>query len=223
MERPRTKRDWPALIEALGVFVLVMLYIWKLRMFHPWLWMVILGFVAGSHFPHGEGALELGLRWKGFRASLRAVLPWTFALAALLLAGGLLFGTMDPGPPPRMAVSLLVYFAWGLFQQYLLNGYFLNRLTEFFGGDTRSAAVAATALFSAAHFPNWFLMGVTLAGGYVATLVFLRYRSLYALGLAHGLLGFLLNLVVPDSISGNFLVGPRYLLHHYGFYPEELL
>ena len=66
-------------------------------------------------------------------------------------------------------------------------------------------------------------MGVTFVGGYLSAWVYLRYRSLYILGLAHGLLGFVLFLTVPDSISGHFLVGPRYLLDRYGTYPEQLL
>ena len=50
-----------------------------------------------------------------------------------------------------------------------------------------------------------------------------EYRSLYVLAFAHGLVGFFLLLVVPDSVSAHFLVGPRYLLHMYGWYPELLL
>jgi len=66
-------------------------------------------------------------------------------------------------------------------------------------------------------------MPVTLAGGFACTLVYRRHRSLYALALAHGIVGFSLLLVVPDSISAHFLVGPRYLLDRYGTYPELLL
>ncbi len=213
------KRDWTALVEVLGVFTLIMLYIWKWRLFYPWLWIAILALVIGSHFWRREGGGELGLRWRECRASLRPVLPWALALPAIVLALGVVFDSISPVVWRRTASSLSVYLVWGLVQQYLLNGYLLNRLARF----SRRAPLAAAVLFSAAHLPNWFLMAVSFAGGYVAARVFLRYRSLYVLGFAHGLIGFLLNLVVPDSISGGFLIGPRYVLHQFGTYPELLL
>jgi membrane protease YdiL (CAAX protease family) len=81
----------------------------------------------------------------------------------------------------------------------------------------------AAGLFSLAHLPNWFLMPVTFIGGYVCVRVYLRYRSLYVLALAHGIVGFVLFLIVPDSVSAHFLIGPRYLLLMYESYPELLL
>jgi len=220
----RAKRDWPALMEALGVFLLVMLYIWGLRLSYPSLWVVILGFVVGSHFSHREGRRELGLGWKEFRRSLRPVLPWVIGLGVMLVGGGTVFGTLQFWTLRNAALSLLVYGVWGLFQQYVLNGYFVNRLVEFSASESsRAVPLGAAVLFCAAHLPNWFLMSITLVGGYISVAVFLRYRSLYILGLAHGLIGFLLNLAVPDSITGNFLIGPRYILQQYGVYPEQLL
>ena len=213
------RRDWTALVEVLGVFVLIMFYIWKWRLFYPWLWIAIFALVVSSHFWRREGAGKLGLRWRECRASLRPVLPWVIALAALLVALGVAFDSISPVVLRRTASSLSVYLVWGLVQQYLLNGYLLNRLSRFTG----RAPLAAATLFSTAHLPNWFLMAVSLAGGYVAARVFLRYRSLYVLGLAHGLIGFLFNLVVPDSVSGGFLIGPRYILHQFCAYPEHLL
>jgi membrane protease YdiL (CAAX protease family) len=63
-------------------------------------------------------------------------------------------------------------------------------------------------LFSLAHLPNWFLMSVTLAGGLCCTRLYRRRPNLYVLGLIHGTIGFVLYLVVPDSISHHLRVGP---------------
>lgn len=51
-------------------------------------------------------------------------------------------------------------------------------------------------------------MAVTLLLGYCCAIVYRRYKNLYFLGLAHGTVGFLLYLVVPDSISHHLNVGP---------------
>jgi membrane protease YdiL (CAAX protease family) len=158
------------------------------------------------------------------RQALSAVFPWIVVTTFVLLALGLTLGTVRNIGIGQAALSILAYVIWGLFQQYLLNGYFANRLFAFFGKERRGAtALTAAALFSLAHLPNWFLMAVTFAGGYVCARVYLRYRSLYVLALAHGMVGFFLFLIVPDSVSAHFLVGPRYVLEMYGTYPEMLL
>lgn len=219
--REGSEADRAGLLEALSVFALILLYIWRVRLFHPWRWVWMVAIVVLSHWVRGEGARALGLRWREFRSGLRALSPWVAVIAGLLLVGGWACGTVNPVVWRRAPGSLAVYLAWGLVQQWMLNAYFLNRLAG--AGLGRHAPAAATALFTAAHLPNWFLMAVAAVGGSLATRLFLRYRSLWILGLAHGLIGYLLNLVVPDAISGRFLVGPRYILHQYGTYPEALL
>jgi hypothetical protein len=216
--------DWKALCEALGVFVLIMLYIWWVRLYYPWVAVAVLGLVIGTHFTHGESARWLGFGWKTLRAAFPAVMPWVAVSSLVLLASGFVFGTVRKTTIKQALLSMLAYAVWGLFQQYLLNGYFVNRFAEF-QGKPRGQWVpfTAAALFSLAHAPNWFLMPVTFAGGYICARIYLRYRSLYVLALAHGIVGFFLFLVVPDSISAHFLVGPRYLIRMYETYPEVLL
>jgi len=221
MRQERESPDRAALIEALSVFGLILLYIWRVRLFHPWRWLWIAAIVGLSHWVRQESPVALGLGLRQARAALRPVAPWVLLLAILLVAGGAWFDTINPVVLRRTPGSLAVYLVWGVVQQWMLNAYFLNRLQQ--AGCGRSAPAWATGLFVLAHLPNWFLMAVTLPGGLVATRLYARYRSLWVLGCAHGLVGFLLNLVVPDEISGRFLVGPRYILHRYGTYPEALL
>lgn len=221
MERNAHEADRAALIEALSVFGLVLAYIWKIRLFHPWRWVWIAAIVIASHVVRREGATALGLRLRELREAFRALALWVGLLGVALVAGGGAFDTINPVVLGRAPGSLAVYLVWGLLQQWMLNGYFLNRLRQ--AGCGRRAPLLAALLFSLAHLPNPFLMAVTLPGGYVAARLFLRYRSLWMLGAAHGLIGFLLNLVVPDCISGRFLVGPRYILHQFGTYPDALI
>ncbi|MGE5645239.1 MAG: type II CAAX prenyl endopeptidase Rce1 family protein [Acidobacteriota bacterium] len=223
METKRQDRDWKALGEALGVFSLIMLYIWFIRLYSPWIAAPVLGFVISTHFVHGEGARWLGFGWKNFRAAFRAVMPWVAGVSLALLGAGILFGTARPATLKQAGLGILGYVLWGMFQQYLLNGYFVNRFAEFEGKQTNTVALAAAAVFALVHLPNWFLMAVTFAGGYICARVYLRYRSLYVLALAHGMVGFFLFFAVPDWISAHFLVGPRYVIQEYGTYPELLL
>jgi membrane protease YdiL (CAAX protease family) len=77
----------------------------------------------------------------------------------------------------------------------------------------RTAAMASAALFSGAHLPNWFLMAVTLATGYICARIYLRYKNLYFLGIAHATIGFLLLQVVPDSVTHHLVIGPGWYRH----------
>jgi hypothetical protein len=76
-----------------------------------------------------------------------------------------------------------------------MNGYFVNRLSDFLPAHPHAVAVLGAALFSLAHLPNWFLLIATAAGGYICARLYLKYRVLYFLGAAHAAVGFLLYLV----------------------------
>jgi membrane protease YdiL (CAAX protease family) len=194
--------DWA---QPAAIFALIVAYIWFLRYIHPWFWMAIVGAMVLSHALRRETPADLGFRVSDFRECAIRLAPGVALLGLLFSAAGLLCGTIRAVSIGDGLAAWAVYLPWGVAQQYALNGYFLNRLQR--ASSPRTAVVLATALFSAVHAPNWFLMAVTLAGGACCTLIYQRWRNLYALGLAHGTLGFLLYLVVPDSISHHLRVG----------------
>jgi hypothetical protein len=195
-----------AILEPVGMFAMIMAYIWALRFSHPAVWLGIFIVMLLSHCVRREDAETLGFRSRDLGACLRTFAPALALLTVAMLACGVLLGTTRPITLDRAFFSWAAYLPWGLFQQYVLNGYFLNRFDVTVG--RRAAPVVSAALFSGVHTPNWFLMGVTLLAGYVSARLYRRYRNLYFLGLAHGTIGFLLFLVVPDSISHHLTVGP---------------
>ena len=141
------------------------------------------------------------------RAPFRPVLA---ILALVMLAAGLLLNTTRRMAADQAFLALFAYLPWGVLQQYMLNGYFLNRFDRAF--SPRASAWLTAVLFGVAHTPNWFLMAVALVGGWCATQVYRRHRNLYFLGIAHATIGFLLFVTVPDSISHHLDIGPG-LLH----------
>lgn len=200
-----------AILEPVTVFVMIMAYIWDLRYSHPRLWLGILALILASHWLHRERAENLGFRRRGLGECLREFAPaLTFVSLALLGCGILLNTTRQIGFEQGLT-AWMGYVPWGIFQQYVLNGYFMNRFDGLV--SHRSAPVVSAALFSGAHTPNLFLMLVTLLAGYCCARVYRRYRNLYFLGIAHGTLGFLLFLVVPDSVSHHLTVGPGWFRH----------
>jgi hypothetical protein len=198
-------------LEPFAVFVLIMAYIWELRFTHPAFWMGILGLMLLSHKARGEDAGMLGFRARNLAECLDTYSPVLVFVVLLMLAGGILLDTTRPIGFDEAVFSWVAYLPWGLFQQYILNGYFLNRFDASLG--RRAGPVVSAALFSGAHTPNWFLMGITLLAGYLCARLYRRHKNLYFLGVAHGTIGFLLFLVVPDSISHHLVIGPGWFRH----------
>jgi membrane protease YdiL (CAAX protease family) len=200
-----------AILEPLSVFAMIMAYIWQLRFSHHGLWLGILALMGLSHVARRERADTLGFRSANLRACLAEFAPCLGLLALTMLGVGILLQTTRSIEFRQGVAALGAYLPWGIFQQYILNGYFLNRFDRVL--SPRAAPLAAAALFSGAHLPNWFLMGVTLPLGYCAALLYRRHNNLYFLGIAHAIIGFLLFLVVPDSISHHLTVGPGWFNH----------
>ena len=200
-----------AVLEPLTVFVLIMAYIWELRFRHHSLWVAILLVLLLSHGLRKERAETLGFHVRNLRQCLDDFLPLLGFVGLTALATGFLLQTTRPIRFSDAILAFLGYLPWGTFQQYLLNGYFVNRLGRVMA--PRSASIASAALFSGAHLPNWFLMVVTLLLGYYCACLYQRHKNLYFLGIAHATVGFLLFLVVPDSISHHLVVGPGWYGH----------
>ena len=199
-----------AYLEPVSIFVLIMAYIWDLRYSHQGSWLAILGLMVLSHRLHREEAKTLGFQSRNFRRCAEDFAPALVLLTLLMVGGGLLLQSTRPIGFDRGLLTWASYLPWGIFQQYVLNGYFMNRLDQLV--SHRTAPVLTAALFSGAHLPNLFLMAVTLLAGYCCARIYRRYKNLYFLGLAHATLGFLLYLVVPDSISHHLTVGPGWFL-----------
>jgi hypothetical protein len=156
---------------------------------------------------------------------LRGLVPslWIVGVAILIALGGIALArhlhTLHPlyGPLPVFA-HLWGYVLWALMQQFILQIYVLTRFLRL--GLRRNPAIAlATILFAAAHIPNPVLVALTLVWGAVSCALFLRYRNLYTLALAHGILGMALAVTVPNPVARHMRVGLGYIeynAHHHG-------
>jgi membrane protease YdiL (CAAX protease family) len=196
-------------LEAGTIFILLLAYIWYFQAHVHWSWMILLAIVLLSHAVRGESPIELGLRREGFVECARRFAIPVLVVATAGVIAGFAFDTVRNVAAWRVGGVLIGYCFWALFQQYLLNGYFANRLQASL--DTRYrflVAPLAGMMFAAAHVPNPLLMGVTLVGGTVAAWAYQRHRNLFFLAFAHALIGTMLWLVVPDTVSHHLRVGP---------------
>lgn len=159
----------------------------------------------------GKSRDELGVGRRGFLESLW-ILPAAIALFVLSLFVAARIGTLHPlykGDFEHVAG----YVLWTIYQQFLLQDLFMDRLLRLVTNEAAAVTLAGT-LFAAAHLPSPLLTAATLVWGVVSCALFLRYRNLWALGLAQGLLGLCFAMCVPDALHHHLRVGLGYLRYH---------
>jgi hypothetical protein len=158
----------------------------------------------------GASTETLGL---GLRSALRSlwILPATLALMAASIYVARSFGTYHPLYQADFR-HIGGYVLWTLYQQFLLQDYFMPRLSRALFSN--AALLATAVLFAAAHLPNLWLTAATLVWGVVSCALFRRYRSLHVLGIAQGMLGLCFAVCIPDAIHHHLRVGLGYLHYH---------
>ena len=205
MSQPGRARDLLELILGYGI---ILLAIWMpdrpQRILSPIALVVTLAIVLARR-PTRD---ELGFGYRGLWPSLWIV-PAAVVLTifSVLLAKRL--GTFHPLSNGNTQ-HVVGYILWTIYQQFLLNDYFLPRLTRLLGNELRGVPATAV-LFAAAHLPSPWLTLATLVWGTISCILFRRYRNVYALGLAQGLLGLCFAVCVPDAIHHHLRVGLGYL------------
>jgi hypothetical protein len=167
---------------------------------------------------HRQSRDDLGVGVRGLRASLW-ILPAALGLSALSAFIAAKVGTLHPLYKANFK-HIAGYILWTIYQQFLLQDYFMPRLLRLLPAaqpfrDT-IAICAAAVLFAAAHLPNLTLTAATLVWGAVACSLFRRYKNLWALGLAQGILGLCFAICIPDSLHHHLRVGLGYLRYRAG-------
>lgn len=143
-----------------------------------------------------------GLRTDNFWPALGAQMAFAVASALFLAAIGVVLGTLSL--PPTFLLTLAVYPLWGLAQQFALQNLIAGNLPERLG--SLGIALVAATLFAASHFPRWELMTLTFLGGVPFTLLYRRFPNLWAVALAHGLLGSLAFYLVLGEDPGTMIL-----------------
>jgi len=200
------------LLEIFTAWALIEATIWNSGKTQYKLFWVAFFYIVVSTALHRPKLSEIGLSLRGLRSSLW-VIPAAIAVssAAMLLAWAA--GTLHPlfGAVAQARHSS-GYAIWAVLQQFILQSYFFLRFEKIV--STRSAVLLSAGLFCLAHIPNPVLLIVCLVAGCVACEIFRRNRNIYALGVAHAILGLTIAITVPDDIQRHMRVGIGYYRYH---------
>jgi membrane protease YdiL (CAAX protease family) len=201
-----------ALSELLLAYLLILTVIWTPRPWQARIYVIAAAFIVWATWRSWPGSVTMGWRTRNLLRS-----GWVTAGAALVSAVAIVcarrLGTLHAPPTPTLFVERFVgYIIFACIQQFLLQDFFLLRLLDA-GLTPRNAAFAAAAIFALAHLPNPILAVLTFIWGLAAAAWFLRYRNLYALAVAHIILGVTLAVSLPGPTTHNMRVGLGYLTY----------
>jgi hypothetical protein len=208
--QPFVRRD---LIELAIGYLLIMGTIWTPNPTQRVLYWLAFLWILATSWARREGWTALGLGSKGLLPSL-----WIVAVALAASSIAIFTASRDHtlhqlyGPTPVFRHGW-AYIVWALMQQFILQSYFLLRLLRLLPGKV-APVIAAAGIFAIAHIPNPILTPVTLVWGILACFLFLHYRNIYALGIAHGIMGLSIAVTVPNSIHHHMRVGLGYIRYH---------
>jgi len=156
-----------------------------------------------------EGVLRAwGMRRDNLRPALLAQMGFTVVGALALVGVGAVWGSLRV--PATFWLTLALYPVWSVAQQFALQ----NLVARNLAGVVRNPvalAVSASALFAASHYPEVELVLLTVVAGVFFTLIYRRFPNLWAVGIAHAILGSLaVHLVLeqdPGAAILQFLTG----------------
>ena len=197
-------------IEIAVAYGLIMAVEWTPRPLQRVLWLVAVVGLALIVWRSFDGWQAMGFRAANFGRSL-----WIAGAALVLAAAAIAVATrmhtlLVPDGLLAFVATYCAYAIWTGVQQFLLQGVFLLRFLRLIPRPT-VAALTASVLFATAHLPNPVLTPITFTWGLAACLLFLRYRNIYPLMIAHAILGITVAMTVPGPVDHNMRVGLGYL------------
>ena len=200
------------LFELSAAYTLILLTLWTSGTTQRVLLVTSTAWIVVTTLLSGRNDAPYGLRLAHLRRTWWIVVA-AAAMAAVAVAISARLGTLHlPSSFEQHPWRAWAYVVWSFGQQFILQDYFLLRLRRLV--PNIFVAVGSTALlFSLAHLPNPLLTIATLVWGVAACTLFLRYRDLFSLGLAHAIFGLTIALTVPNAVHHQMRVGLGYLTY----------
>jgi hypothetical protein len=199
--------DGPCYPELIAVVVVGALHVateilssdWAARLYNAIVSVVFLGYLAWRVRRSKSAFEKWGMRADNFWRALRAQLMFGAVGAVALLGFGVANGSLVL--PITFWLTVGLYPIWGVAQQFALQSLIGRNLRGVLSRPV-PIAVAASALFAAAHYPRIELVILTGVAGVFFTLIYLRIPNLWAVGIVHGILGSLAVYIVLKEDPG---------------------
>lgn len=143
------------------------------------------------------------MRGDNFIPAIRAQLWFVVAGVLALLVFGVI--SNSPSLPGAFWMTIALYPVWGVAQQFALQNFIAKNLSCVLP-NRLGLAVGASALFGVSHYPRLELVALTFVGGIFFTLIYRKFPNLWAVGIAHGVLGSLVVYIVLKEDPGTAII-----------------
>jgi membrane protease YdiL (CAAX protease family) len=175
-----------------------------------WAIPILLAFVLmlASHHARGETAREVGWRLDNLSEAVRLLLLPTLGAFVLILLLAWLLGSLRL-EWSQFRPRFLWLPAWGLAQQYVMQG-FINRRAQLVFGRGLKSILLVGLIFALLHLPNLWLAVATFIGGTILAYIYQRVPNLLALALSHGLVSLLMVSTLPTTALHSMRVGFKF-------------
>lgn len=149
---------------------------------------VIIGMYLGIVIWKTRGAVfrAWGLRTDNFASSLVPYGIFTVIASAVIWIQGAYIG--NNSLPGSFWYVLLLYPLWGIAQQFALQNLVVRNLSSLIPSIT-ARALLVTLLFGIVHLPSIPLFFEAGIAGFFFVMLYHRFPNLYAIGIAHGVVG----------------------------------
>ena len=199
-----------AFLELTVSYTLILLVIWTPHSVQRVLYIVAVIVLAAILALSFQSCDKLGLRATNLLRSLWVAIVALLLAAILILIAAHLHTLHAPQTVSGLIARYWGYALWAFVQQILLQDLFLRRLL-ILTRSPRLAAFLAALIFALAHLPNPILVPITLLWGFLSCLLFLHYRNIIPLAVAHAVFGITLAITIPPPLIHNMRVGLGYL------------
>ncbi|SNT24766.1 CAAX protease self-immunity [Ekhidna lutea] len=134
-----------------------------------------------------ESLREWGFRIDNFTRVLKTVLPYGIVAIVACVSIGMIRDTINIHW--HIIPILLLYPIFGTLQQFLLMALFAGNLESTGRFSKVFIIIITSTLFGLLHYPYWWLVVGTFLLAILYSIIYLRERNLYVLGVFHGWLG----------------------------------
>ena len=201
-------------------YALILAVEWTPRPLQRVLWIVAVVGVVLIVRQSFEGWRAMGFRTANLGRSLWIAVAALAVAAVSITVATRMHTLLVPAGTRAFVGTYCAYAVWSGVQQFLLQGVFLLRFLRLIARPA-GAAFLASVLFALAHLPNPVLTPVTFVWGLAACMLFLRYRNIYPLMIAHAVLGIAVAMTVPGPVDHNMRVGLGYLTYNPQGHPHR--
>ena len=163
-------------------------------------WFIITLLVALLFYAFWESKFgDRDLRYFGIRKdNLKEATKWNIIVLGPVLFGLSIYAIINGiNHPLHFFYAVLLYPIWGIIQQFIFQGIFLNACKKV--GLGYFSIVLAAFAYAIVHYPSIFMMKITALGGILFSALFYFRPNIVPIGIFHGVFGAFLYYVLRNK------------------------